>query len=233
MTSSATRSRPDLHPAAAAAAERGRETKERLLDAAEQLFAARGLEGTSMRAVTHAAGASVSAANYHFGSKEALLRATMVRRLAPINARRLALLDELEAEPGVPSVESVVGAFLQPVFERRASDPEATEQIRRIAGSIHTSPPELLDPIKTEVFGPLLRRFLPALERALPGVAPAEVERGFQFCVGVMIHVATGSLESAPRRDSAPAASSGGPEVLAHMIAFLAAGFRARVGGVR
>ena len=43
------------------------DTKERLLDAAEHVFAERGFEGTSMRAVTQAAGAAVSAANYHFG----------------------------------------------------------------------------------------------------------------------------------------------------------------------
>ena len=56
---------------------RGAETRERLLDAAERIFAERGFEGASIRAVTQAAGASVSAANYHFGSKEALLRETL------------------------------------------------------------------------------------------------------------------------------------------------------------
>ena len=56
------------------------DTKERLLDAAERLFAERGFEGASLRAVTQAAGTSVSAANYHFGSKEALLGRTLLRR---------------------------------------------------------------------------------------------------------------------------------------------------------
>ena len=48
------------------------DTKTRLLDAAERLFAERGYEGSSMRAITKEAGASVSSANYHFGSKDGL-----------------------------------------------------------------------------------------------------------------------------------------------------------------
>ena len=77
-----------------------RDTKERLLDAAERLLAEHGYEGTSLRAVTQAAGTSVSAANYHFGSKEELLRATLLRRVEPMNRRRLACLDDLEHAAG-------------------------------------------------------------------------------------------------------------------------------------
>ena len=39
----------------------GSDTKDRLLDAAEELFAQHGIDGASMRAITHAAGTSVSA----------------------------------------------------------------------------------------------------------------------------------------------------------------------------
>ncbi|MCP5067717.1 MAG: TetR/AcrR family transcriptional regulator, partial [bacterium] len=98
----------------------GQDTKQRLLDAAEQLFAERGFDGTSMRAVTQAAGASVSAANYHFGSKQALLGATLRRRIEPFNRRRLELLDGLEAGGAVPDVEQLMDAFFRPPFERAA-----------------------------------------------------------------------------------------------------------------
>ena len=66
-----------------------RDTKQRLLDAAELLFATHGFEGTSMRAITQAADTSLSAANYHFGSKQALIEAALVRRIEPLNRRRL------------------------------------------------------------------------------------------------------------------------------------------------
>ena len=59
------------------------DTKERILDAAERLFAAHGFGETSMRALTAAAGVNLAAANYHFGSKDGVLRAILLRRLEP------------------------------------------------------------------------------------------------------------------------------------------------------
>ena len=52
----------------------GAETREKILDAAEALFAEHGFEGASMRMITARAGVNLAAVNYHFGSKENLLR---------------------------------------------------------------------------------------------------------------------------------------------------------------
>ena len=68
-------------------------TKERLLDAAEQLFASQGPSATSIRQVTTAARANLAAVHYHFGSKLDLLRAVMGRHVAPVNADRLGRLE--------------------------------------------------------------------------------------------------------------------------------------------
>ena len=62
------------------------DTRERLLDAAEYLFAQRGVDATSLRHITVEAAANLASVNYHFGSKEALFRAVFVRR---IGARQL------------------------------------------------------------------------------------------------------------------------------------------------
>ena len=90
------------------------DTKERILDAAEGLFADRGFPGTSMRDITQGADANIAAVNYHFGSKEALLLAVLERRIEPVNQARLARLDELESSAGgqpVP-IEDVVKALM-------------------------------------------------------------------------------------------------------------------------
>src|SRR5688572_20090882 len=73
------------------------ETRTRILDAAEELFMQHGFEGTSMRQLTARAGVNLAAVNYHFGSKDALIEAVFKRRLDPMNAERVAALDELEA----------------------------------------------------------------------------------------------------------------------------------------
>ncbi len=72
-------------------------TKDRLLDAAEELFSDRGIDATSLRAVTSAAGANLASVNYHFESKDGLVRSVFLRRLEPLNNERLELLDALVA----------------------------------------------------------------------------------------------------------------------------------------
>ena len=59
------------------------DTVERILDAAEQLFAERGFAETSLRLITTRAGVNLAAVNYHFGSKKALIQAVFSRFLDP------------------------------------------------------------------------------------------------------------------------------------------------------
>ena len=94
------------------------ETKERLLDVAERLFADFGYRATSLRDITSEAGVNLASVNYHFGSKDALLAALLDRRFAPVNHRRLELLDELEASAdGAVGLRDLVRAFLSPPFD--------------------------------------------------------------------------------------------------------------------
>jgi AcrR family transcriptional regulator len=216
---------------------RGAETRERLLDAAERIFAERGFEGASIRAVTQAAGASVSAANYHFGSKEELLRATLLRRVGPLNERRLARLDALEAEAGGRplELETILGIFLRPVFEEHASSVDATARFRQVAARIYSDPPDVVAAMKRELFGPILTRFVGAIATALPEKSREEIELGFQLTVGVMVHVISGHLVMAPSSedDGCECWTSrlSDESVLQQLIAYAAAGLRAR--GVR
>src|SRR5215472_3794191 len=94
-------------------------TKTKILNTAERLFAHHGVEATSLRAITAEAGVNLAAVNYHFQSKEALLHAVIARRLDPINQRRLAMLDACEGAAGdgpLPPAQ-VLDALLRPVLE--------------------------------------------------------------------------------------------------------------------
>jgi AcrR family transcriptional regulator len=202
------------------------ETRERLLDAAERLFAERGFEGTSMRAITKAAGTSVSAANYHFGSKEKLLHETLRRATSPANERRIALLDLYQAEAGDTPLplERVLDAFLRPVMEWRGR--EGVEGARQISARLFSDPPELIQSIKVEIFGPMSQRFVEALGRALPDHPPADVELAYQFLIAIMVYVISGQLESSSW-GARHAEGTHEEDLLRHMIQFAAAGLRA------
>jgi AcrR family transcriptional regulator len=211
------------------------DTKERLLDAAERLFAERGFVGTSMRAVTQAASASVSAANYHFGSKESLLASVIRRRIGPINELRLAALTQLESVAGSGGpllLEDVLEAFLRPSFEHleRAREEGHASFPRQVAARLYADPPEAVQALKAEVFGELNERFGLAFSRALPGVRASRVRLMQQLTIASLVHVLSGQLDEELATELAGEA---GPNekvyepLLRAMVANAAAGARA------
>ena len=165
---------------------------------------------------------SVSAANYHFGSKEALLAATYGRSIVPLNEARLARLDELEraAEGGVLSLTDVLDAFLRPLVE---SPNDAS--LRGLAARVFSDPPEIVTALKKEYFAELSERFVEALGRALPNRDEEDVKLGFQFLVGMLVHVVAGQVETNPLPPSPDVTET--EKLLAHMIRFAAAGLEA------
>src|SRR6266849_5184700 len=76
------------------------DTKTKQLNAAERLFSDKGLEAVSHRDIALAATVNLAALNYHFGSRQAFIRAVIKRRVEPINAHRLAALARAERQMG-------------------------------------------------------------------------------------------------------------------------------------
>src|SRR5580704_10137042 len=93
------------------------DTKTKLLDTADRLFAAKGFEAVSHRDIALAATVNIAAVNYHFGSKREFIRAVIKRHVDAINAQRLAALAKAEREAGIAPVptDKLLEAFLSPV----------------------------------------------------------------------------------------------------------------------
>jgi AcrR family transcriptional regulator len=90
-------------------------TKDRILGAAEELFAQFGFAGTSLRQVTSRADVNIAAVNYHFGSKENLVNEVFRRRMDEMSERRLNELHQAQEEhPG--ELEPILAAFIQPAL---------------------------------------------------------------------------------------------------------------------
>src|SRR5439155_8021124 len=108
-------------------------TRERILDAAERLFAERGYDGASLRAITGQARVNLAAVNYHFRSKRALMRAVLARLLEPLNEKRLALLETCMAARanGPPALERHVEALVAPALRMRELSTGEAASLRR------------------------------------------------------------------------------------------------------
>ena len=99
-------------------------TRDRILDAAEELFAHRGFDGVSVRQIMSKAEADVSLAYYHFKSKRDLFEQVMLRRAEILNDIRLKALEVVEEHhpDDAPSVEEIIGAFVNPLIELLARE---------------------------------------------------------------------------------------------------------------
>ena len=169
-------------------ARQGGDTRGRILDAAEALFACHGIDGTSMRLITSRAGANLAAVNYHFGGKDGLVRAVFQRRLAELNRRRLAALDALEAQAaGAPLRPSrILDAYFGTALEMAADEAGGGRHFMRLLGRTHNEPNQFVRGFVAEEYAPCAARFLSALCRALPEVPRAEILWLFHFMMGAM-----------------------------------------------
>lgn len=158
--------------------EAGQETRERLLDAAERLFAERGLDAVSVRDITEAADANTAAIHYHFGSKQDLIAATLERRADVLGHRRAELLDELEERPSI-DLRDVVQALVRPTAELATSSDGGRNYVAFLAAL--GSHAELM-PVVIGLFDPYTERFLQTLARVTPNL-PEDV-RLLRFAVG-------------------------------------------------
>jgi AcrR family transcriptional regulator len=164
-----------------------RTTKDKLMDAAEKLFARRGFYGSSLRDITKAAGVDLALVNYHFGSKKQLLIAVIERRGAVLNEERLRRLADarLSAAPGAPSTEAVVGAFLDPMLERLAHAGPGWHNYFALVAYVNNSP-EWASKLMGKTFDGVVREFIRTLLDSLPGSAPVDILWGYNFLTGAL-----------------------------------------------
>ena len=191
-------------------------TQERILEASVTLFSERGYDGTSLRAITDAAGVNLAAAHYHFGSKVQLLEAAFNRCIAPINAERIRRLEALQAQHGCPHVEAIVRAFVD-----LGSAPKVNHRLPRFVARLFAEPKPLSIPLLERAFAPTVQLYFVALKRTLPKVDPDELRWRFHFLIGAMIQLSQFEKPlNVFELDSPPAADSvrGGTDQLVRFV---------------
>ncbi|TNE62091.1 MAG: TetR/AcrR family transcriptional regulator [Alphaproteobacteria bacterium] len=200
--------------------------KERILDAAEALFARHGFEGVSMRMVAERASVDLALASYHFGSKQGLFDAVLLRRAEVLNKARKAALEECQrtAGPNGPTVEAIIDAFLNPMLAHGYEDDEGWRHYFELIGQVNSST-EWGGVLMTRYFDPLVRRFIEALEKALPDADPADMYWCYHFLSGALTltFARTGRID---HLSNGVCHSDDMVGAYKRMVPFVAAGFR-------
>jgi AcrR family transcriptional regulator len=167
-----------------------KETLERILIAAESLFAEQGYDGTTLRQITQRAKVNLAAVNYHHGDKESLYLEILRRRIQPINQARLAMLEEAEQQAGgqpVPLV-TLIEILAGPLFALYADSDENGRHGARLVGRALVEPLPFLGPFLAGEFQPCLARFGQALRRHAPALTPEDFLWRFSFVIGALQH---------------------------------------------
>lgn len=200
--------------------------KDRILDAAEALFAKHGFDGVSMRKVAEDAGVDLALSSYHFGNKRGLFDAVLMRRAEVLNETRLAALDRCKAEAGEggPTVEAIINAFLEPMLAHGYQEDEGWRHYFELVAQVNSSF-EWGGQLMTKYFDPLVREFIAALKIALPNADPADLYWCYHFLSGALTltFAHTGRID---QLSDGIAKSEDMVGAYERMVPFVAAGFR-------
>jgi AcrR family transcriptional regulator len=198
--------------------------RERLLNAAEKLFADFGFNGVSVRDIVGAAKVNLAAIPYHFGTKENLFKEVFYRRAARLQTEREALLQALRASKKKPELEDVLWALLEPLFRTGREN----ESFRRLVGRASMDPTPQVQKLLAEIYTPEFS-VVPKELRKICANLPDEAFYWRLNCLyGVMLFVLadTGKIQTIAGEKF----DTSRPDVaLKHVIPFLAAGLRAPV----
>ncbi|WP_367873845.1 TetR/AcrR family transcriptional regulator [Luteolibacter sp. Populi] len=202
-------------------------TKQRLIEAAEALFADEGFDRVSVRDITNKAAANVAAVNYHFGSREGLVAVVMARYTNPVTEERMARLEALERRAGGKpvAVEEILDAFIRP-FATQVRRSELSEKLFfKLMGRMFGQQGCQLPPMVETLFITMVQRYHKALSKALPGLPADEIWWRMHLMSGSMIHTMA-HAEIVQRFSGGDAGNPTMEQLLSRFIRFSAAGMK-------
>ena len=194
-------------------------TKERILGAAEVLFAQRGFDGASLRQLTTAAGVNLAAVNYHFGSKDKLVEEVFRRRLDALNASRLSALAKVAGHPDT-TLEAVLAAYIRPALD--LSHDGSGSLFMRVLARAFAEHDDTLRQFLSANYGHVMRQFTAEFARLLPQLSRQELYWRIDLVTGALTHAMSGFGMIQRKHDVSELAHR--EQTVQHLIRFSVAG---------
>ncbi len=210
-------------------------TKDRILQSAVRLFAARGFDVVSVRDITEDAGVNQAAINYHFGSKEGLIKTAIGVVFAPINRARIGALDEFESDGGSSPLDiaAVVNALVVPATSSLLQTDGYARYYARFSVLAYAVRHPQVDAAIAHEHDEVARRFLKALAVALPDVDFERICWCYDFAIGAIVHI----LLDRDRGNRLVGLSNGQcdtsdpDKITDHLVWFIVGGMKAHLSG--
>jgi len=198
-------------------------TKDRILDAAERLFALHGFAGTSLRQITALVEVNSAAVNYHFGNKELLINEVFRRRMDIMNAQRLAQLAAARtAQP--MTLEAVLAAFIEPALAM-ARDRKGGGAFIRVIARAYAENNASLRKFLSVQYGHVQREFARAIAALAPHLDKHTLYWRLDFLAGSLTYAM--SEFGLIKRPAGVSEATHQARAAQQLIDYAAAGFRA------
>ncbi|MFN3815315.1 TetR/AcrR family transcriptional regulator [Brevundimonas sp.] len=224
-------------PAKAAPARRGRpskdqkagETREAILDAAEDLFSKHGFYGVTIREVAREAGVDTALVHYYFGAKRGLFDAVFIRRAEVWNNERVDAIDRYVAEAGdQATLEGILEAFLRPPFEWSLKGGPGWKHYAALVAQTNANP-AFGGETMARYFDPAIHRLIEAVRLVLPEARDVDLYWAWHNLSGALT-LTLGETGRIDRLSGGQCRSGDLDTACDYMVRFASAGFRAVCG---
>ncbi|MEM6498021.1 MAG: TetR/AcrR family transcriptional regulator [Pseudomonadota bacterium] len=198
------------------------DTRIRILEAAEGVFAEDGFAAAGMKAISRRAEVAQGLLHYHFTNKDGLYAAVIERRAEAINSERLTRLAQVDLGAS-DALERILEALLRPPLGPAGG---GRAYARIFSGLLVGTEREAA--LVARLYDPTARTFIAALHEACPEAAPRAISWGY--------HMAISALAGTLARDDRPERLIGGSPVraetdaiVARLVTFTSGGLRAAI----
>ncbi|MDX1800710.1 MAG: TetR/AcrR family transcriptional regulator [Marinobacter sp.] len=205
------------------------ETVDRILDAAEELFAERGFSETSLRMITSKASVNLAAVNYHFGSKNALIQSVFARFLTPFSATLEQAFDTLESDCAgqPPTLEQTLRALTESAVRMPQRNERGISIFMRLLGLAYTQSQGHLRKFLEQEYSQPFGRFMRLLKEATPQLSAVDRYWRIQFMLGATAFTMSSSDALRDILQNKLGVETTVQEIAGRLVPFLAAGMQA------
>ena len=218
----AKRGRPPKAKAAGAA-----DTRDLILDAAEDLFSKHGFYGVTIREVAREAGVDTALVHYYFGAKRGLFDAVFLRRAEVWNNERVDAINRYarEVAPEKMTLEGLFEAFLRPPFQWSLKGGPGWKHYSALVAQTNANP-TFGGETMARYFDPSIRRLIDLLRVVLPEASDADLYWGWHNLSGALT-LTLGETGRLDRLSGGLCRSGDLDSACDYMVRFASAGFRA------
>ena len=201
--------------------------RDRLLDAAEELFCEHGFEGTSIRDIAAAAKCNIASVNYYFGGKEKLYQEVWRRHLIPMREARIASINKVMSQTdGQANLEDLLKSFAD-TFVGSMVDANRASRLTKLMAREYIDSHLPTNVFVNEVIKPTITAMHKALVKTCPDLDESKILPVVFSVIGQLVHLVHTKTMFEQSGDDLDMPIFDSDEVINHIVKFSAAGIRA------